>query len=201
MVFRQADGTTCAPILYGDTVYLPLRSVGAYCGYTVTWYQAVGDCAFVFLRTPLTAKQQLRAETYIGTVEAEIAAFSTQVQQMTAALSDAPGAAMPEDLESRILDMMDTLTRLAATEPPDLPLLTTCPTTALIRQDAQQAISDLYAALEHLRACADGNTYLGYLWGGMTDPETGSVHLGMDGYVQIFNAYAHIIHRVVYQCD
>lgn len=206
LYFADADGSELFPISYSGSIYLPLRGIGTLCGYEVTWYRANSDCAYIFLRTPLSKEQQLSAETYVKAVQQYAARFSAQVSEMVEflrPLEDNSSLSQEQALllEEQIADLLLSLNKLESLVSPDLPLLKTCPRTTMLCEDARQATKTLQSALWHLRAGADLDNYLGLLWGDMPDAAGDGIILGMSSYAVLFTSYGNILHRIVFQTD
>lgn len=65
-VFANAKGEVVYPVLYQETVYLPIRSIGELCDLEVVWVQAVPVArSNIHLYTPLTDKQKEEIRTFV----------------------------------------------------------------------------------------------------------------------------------------
>ena len=88
--FRNQRGETIYPLLFKDSVYLPIRNIGELAGLEVTWYgkQSENDVNAVFLRTPLTADKQNELDQYATDLLDSLLKMHATMQQYESMFSD-----------------------------------------------------------------------------------------------------------------
>ena len=194
------------PIVYLGTTYLPVRSIGELCGFEVGWYQTdyittqseLRLNQEIFLRTPMTDAQKQQGEHFVRTVFDASNTISSLIEQTRNAIfnntDDRAG------IRQNVVQIQNAVHTMQGVSYPETPLFETCNRVEqLVAElpDASHTADVILAAIDRgdrLQSIWDNYISISYL-------ENGAIHEGLEGYSQMFSAYAHIIYRLFYQSD
>lgn len=158
--FVNVNGEAVHPILWDDTVFLPLRSIGELCGKEV-FYVPVLPAASVYIRAAMTDAEREALTAYLNQALALTAALEEKVSQLLAASREDTVWAL-EQLKAIQAD----LAALQALAQPD----------AAYFDAAYRDIQSTLAAL-----ISDCGSYIAELEGGRTYAEVMSRGMGVAG--------------------
>lgn len=204
--FYTESGHEVYPIVYLDTTYLPVRSIGELCGFEVGWYQTdyittKGEDRLnqeIFLRTPMTDAQKQQGEHFVQTVFNASNTISSLIEQTRNAIfnntSDRAG------IRQNVVQIQNAIRTMQSVSYPETPLFETC-------NRVEQLVAELPDAAhttDVILAAVDRGDSLQSIWDNyisISYADNGAIYEGLDGYGQMFSAYAHIIYRLFYQSD
>lgn len=107
--FTNEKGEPVYPVVFHDTTYLPVRSIGELCGKQVLWLAATEQTSReqVFLYDAITPAQRKEAETYLAEAQKLLVRLAGEVDALLSAgkASDEKGLELLRAIQSTLKEM------------------------------------------------------------------------------------------------